>query len=215
VNRILRNLLLAGGVLATVSPAQAGLFDFLFGGPPAPRYQASPYPAQSMPMSPEDSARASASRKADDAARRAAAQQRTADQAARDKETVRQLLEVIQTQGAKAAFMLDPTLRAGDVVVTPSGIEVFEGSGGRMHSANQFRPLRSSRLANRADLALLQKVSGLNAPEGPAPVVAEIRPLTISSPKKAQRKPPPAKTADAKPAISRAQAPSEWSLWQP
>jgi hypothetical protein len=216
VNRVLRYLVLAGSCLGAAAPAHAGLLDFLFGRPAPAYYEPSPYAGGGYQTSPENSAADAAARKADQAAKRAAMERRTAEQAAHNKEMVLRLKEVAATEGPKAAFMQDPTLRAGDVVVTPSGIEVFQGSRGQTHKAAQFLPLGNSRLARRADLVLLQKVSGLNAPEN-ATAGGEIRPLTISPAKK-----PPAHTArrhsrshPAKPKIARAGDPNAWASSQP
>ena len=186
----------------SVAPAQAGLLDFLFGGGNArPQY----YAPQTPPLrSPEDVARESAARKAADAARRAAAERHNQEQAARNREVIAKLAEISRDHGPRAAFMLDPTLRAGDVVVMPSGLEVFEGKKERT-GGNQCRPLRESSLRKRADLALLQQTSGLNEVEKAPPTTGELRPLTIAGPKKkkvVKRKEAPQqaaapKTADA------------------
>ncbi len=185
------------------SPAQAGLLDFLFGGGNQ-RQQQYYAPAYAPQTAPGGVIVDSAAKKAADAARRAAAEH-NAETAARNKELIARLAEVSKEHGPRAAFMLDPTLRAGDVVVMPSGLEVFEGQREKTHGANQFRPLRESSLRKRSDLALLQQISGLNETEKAAPTAGELRPLTIAGPKKkkvAKRKeaPPQAaapKTADA------------------
>ncbi len=186
------------------SPAQAGLLDFLFGGGNQ-RQQQYYAPAYAPQTAPGGVIVDSASKKAADVARRAAAERHNAETAARNKELIARLAEVSKEHGPRAAFMLDPTLRAGDVVVMPSGLEVFEGQREKTHGANQFRPLRESSLRKRSDLALLQQISGLNETEKAAPTAGELRPLTIAGPKKkkvAKRKeaPPQAaapKTADA------------------
>lgn len=170
---------------AAATPAQAGLFDFLFGGGrPAVAYA----PAYAPGYAPMPGGMGGdvdpAARKAADAARRAAQEKANAEQAARNREVIAKLAEIRKEHGPRAAFMLDPTLRPGDVVVMPSGLEVFEGSRGGQHAANHFRPLSQSKLAKRSDLALLQQVSGLNETERAAPSLAEIRPLTIQGKKK-------------------------------
>jgi hypothetical protein len=204
------------------APAQAGLFDFLFGRP-APRYyepryyEPSPFPRGGYSGPDENSAADAAARKAEKAAKRAARERHTAEQAARNKEMVRHLMEVAHTEGPKAAFLQDPTLRAGDIVVTPSGLEVFEGGKGQTHKADQFEPLGSSRLAKRADLLLLQKVSGLHAPETAQTADGDIRPLTISPAKKRPRHTAHRHTRShaGKPKVARAGNPIAWFLSQP
>lgn len=193
---------IALGCAVATTPAQAGLFDFLFGGGRpvvtyapayAPRYAPSygPGPGMEAEMDP-------AAKKAADAARRAAQEKANAEQAARNREMIAKLAEVRKEHGPRAAFMLDPTLRPGDVVVMPSGLEVFEGKRGGQHAANHFRPLSQSALAKRSDLALLQQVSGLNETEKAAPNLAEIRPLTIQGQKKKKPAAKPREPVQAK-----------------
>ena len=197
--------IIAFAVAEAASPAQAGLLDFLFGGG-RPQQQTTyiPIPQQNFDQGfPGRDSR----RKPADAAKAAANDHRTADQAARDLAASRKLAEVARDYGPKAAFMQDPTLRHGDIVVMPSGIEVFEGSGGgKIHAANQFRPLSRSAYRNRSDLALLQAASGLNAAPQAAPDLptAAARPLTI--PGKRAQKPKAVsikRTADASDALAR------------
>ena len=169
----------------STAPAHAGLLDLLFGGgQQQPTYQTYPSNRGGYQPAPQDGfvapAEDLAKRKAREAARAAAVQRAAAEQAARDLQLIHKLAEVAKEQGPKAAFMMDPTLRSGDIVVTRAGIEVFQGGGGRVHLANQFRPLASSSYRGRNDLALLQKASGftgvVSAAASPAP---EPRPLTI------------------------------------
>jgi len=187
---------IALGCAAAATPAQAGLFDFLFGGGrPTATYAPAYAPGYAPGMAPEMDP---AARKAADAARRAAQEKANAEQAARNREMIAKLAEVRKEHGPRAAFMLDPTLRPGDVVVMPSGLEVFEGKRGGQHAANHFRPLSQSALAKRSDLALLQQVSGLNETEKAAPNLAEIRPLTIQGQKKKKPAAKPREPVQAK-----------------
>ena len=96
---------------------------------------------------------------------------------ARDLAAVRKLSEVARERGFQAAFMEDPTLRSGDILVTQAGIVVFEG--GDKKRENNFRPLSRSRLKNRADLALLQKISGFGHPQIALPSTGAMPPLVI------------------------------------
>lgn len=110
-------LLLAGTIqFVSTAPAQAGLFDFLFGNqqPRQPVY------------APPPAARPHGEPLAHDKARRDAKRTKplsaNADgpspTIARDLQTVRRLADVAQKQGITAALMQDPTLRSGDIVVT-------------------------------------------------------------------------------------------------
>ncbi len=182
-----QRLALACGLLAmgSTAPAQAGLLDFLFGQPSRPQYYVPYHSPQQQP--PSGFFQDPAERKAQEAAKRAAAERRAAEQATRNRELAQQLSEVAREHGPKAAFMLDPTLRPGDIVVTSGGLEVFQGSRGNVHSANAFRPLSQSSLRSREDLARLQQASNLVKPEA-APTAAELRPLTISGSKSAKKK---------------------------
>jgi hypothetical protein len=96
---------------------------------------------------------------------------------ARDLAAIRKLSDVARDQGFQAAFMQDPTLRSGDILVTQAGIVVFEG--GDKTRVNNFRPLSTSRLKNRADLALLQKISGFGHPQIALPSTGTMPPLVI------------------------------------
>jgi hypothetical protein len=171
--------------LTTLGGAQAGFFDLLF-GPPSPRPSAAlpEYIPDDSPFAPfvssDDMRRRAAAKKAADAARRAAAQRRSAEQAAQDKRLVEQLSQVAADHGAQAAFMLDPTLRQGDVVVTQSGMRVFEGKSATVHAVADFQPLRGSLLKARSELVAMQAVSGLNAPQSKIVIARTPRPLTIS-----------------------------------
>jgi len=173
--------LLSFSVLGSSGSAQAGLFDFLFGN-----QQPAPAPYGYAPQQPRDMKRKGAKfrdpREAKDKSRRAAERlSASGDKAsplpARDLVAIRKLAEVARDQGFQAAFMQDPTLRSGDILVTPAGIVVFEG--GDKTRLNNFRPLSSSRLKNRADLALLQKISGFRQPHLALPATETMPPLVI------------------------------------
>ena len=59
-----------------------------------------------------------------------------------------------------APFLLDPTLRGGDVVATASGLMVFEGRRGSEHQSTDFKSLASARSltsAGRAELASMEQ----------------------------------------------------------
>lgn len=168
---------LSFGVLGSSGSAQAGLFDFLFGAP-----RPAPPPYGYAPQRPDLQNR-KAVRNRDDAKSRRGAERlsASADKAsplpARDLVAIRKLAEVARDEGFQAAFMQDPTLRSGDILVTQTGIVVFEG--GDAKRVSNFRPLSSSRLRNRADLALLQKISGFGQPRLALPAADAMPPLVI------------------------------------
>lgn len=106
--------------------------------------------------------------------------ERLAGQLARGLTLIRKLAEIARDHGVEAAFMLDPTLRAGDIVVTHSGLHVYEGNRAELHRPNQFRTLANSELRNRVDLRLLQKIGRYSAPTVTRLSMDQVRPLTIS-----------------------------------
>ncbi len=163
------------GLALSAAPAQAGFLDFLFGPPrpPAPVFEP---PAIIRPTvsRAELEARARARR----------ARQEARDEASRalTKERLARLKEILQEEGAMAAFQADPTLRGGDIVVTQTGIDVFHGSSGASHSARDFTPVAAMRGGDRAALIQLERVSRLNAKPAHPAATAAVEPasLTIS-----------------------------------
>jgi hypothetical protein len=181
--------LLSFSVLGSTGSAQAGLFDFLFG-----QQQPAPQPYGYAPQRPLDVQRyrrdgghkfrdpretkeSRAAAKARRGERLSASGDKASPLPARDLVAIRKLSEVARDQGFQAAFMQDPTLRSGDILVTQAGIVVFEG--GDKTRVNNFRPLSASRLKNRADLALLQKISGFGHPQIALPSTGTMPPLVI------------------------------------
>ncbi|MDF2117818.1 hypothetical protein PY365_19750 [Roseiarcaceae bacterium H3SJ34-1] len=173
---------LSFSVLGSSGSAQAGLFDFLFGN----QQPAAPYgyaPQRPMDMQNRKGAnkfrdpREAKEKSHRDAERLSASGDKASPLPARDLVAIRKLSAVARDQGFQAAFMQDPTLRPGDILVTQAGIVVFEG--GDKSRANNFRPLSSSRLKNRADLALLQKISGFGQPHLALPASDAMPPLVI------------------------------------
>jgi hypothetical protein len=173
-------------VLGSSGSAQAGLFDFLFGNQqPAPQpYGYAPQRPMDMQQNrkgthkfrdPRETKESRAARRAGE--RVSASGDKASPLPARDLVAIRKLSDVARDQGFQAAFMQDPTLRSGDILVTQTGIVVFEG--GDTKRVNNFRPLSSSRLKNRADLALLQKISGFGQPRIALPATDAMPPLVI------------------------------------
>lgn len=160
-------LLLAGMVqFAGTAPAHAGLFDFLFGAPRPPQPVYAPQP--SGPISQPHRVRKEPRQKP-----LSAASDGPSSTVARDLETIRRLANVAREQGVTAAFLQDPTLKSGDIVVTPNGIAVYEASSKK---SNPFRPLGQSRLSHRSDLAQLQRAFTLR--RLPPVAVAEGDPMS-------------------------------------
>jgi hypothetical protein len=147
-------------VCAQAGVAQAGFFDFLFND------NRPPPPSQNFSYDPAADARAAQARKVArlkyEAKKRAAIAAKAAgtdvsnvDARARALENIRRLSTIVATQGPQAAFLQDPTLRSGDIVVMRTGIAVFDGDGRSAHRPNQFRPLARSSLHGRSDLERL------------------------------------------------------------
>jgi hypothetical protein len=66
---------------------------------------------------------------------------------------------------ASTGFLDDPTLRRGDVVVTPAGLMVFRGSGRFPFSYDDFDPVGSAaaaRASHGIELIELQRVHDVN-----------------------------------------------------
>jgi hypothetical protein len=149
-------------MLGLTGQSQAGFFDFLFGnqqqqlGNQRPVYVPS-YAPVSRPLSrPKDHDRirkVSASVDGDP--------QKNSREATLA--TIRKLDAVAKTEGIKAAFLKDQTVRPGDILVTAEGLAVYErGTGGA-----QIRPLAESRYKDRTDLQMLQKVGKVSPVKNP------------------------------------------------
>lgn len=103
---------------------------------------------------------------------------------------------------ASIAVLRDPTLQAGDVVVTGKGLQVFAGEGKGPHRLRDFANLRQSdqlsaaakqRLA-QIDLALRRHGSGA-APQPPGTIDRADRRATTRQPERADRRIRPAEQA--------------------
>jgi hypothetical protein len=73
--------------------------------------------------------------------------------------------------GAAAAFMKDPTLRPGDIVVLKDGVKVFTGEPDKHHAARDFESIGRSAFVDRHTRSLL---SAMVMPVGAMPA-AEAR----------------------------------------
>jgi hypothetical protein len=142
--------LAAGAILAmqgASAPAQAqGLFDFLFGGgafyAPAPQYA---HPAHAR-QSRLDAERARVQR-----AR--LREVRIIDEPRKP----RPHTPPQELAGPLGKFLMDHTLRRGDVVATQNGLMVFRGSGAGPHRERDFAPVSTAQGPHRATLIALDK----------------------------------------------------------
>jgi hypothetical protein len=166
-------------ISGSTADAGSSFFDFLFGSSSPSRGDGyvPQLSADEVERSDEDNTAREAARRA--AAKRQATVQTSADELARDLQLIRRLAEVARDQGPEAAFMLDPTLRKGDIVVTRAGLQVFEGDEAESHRPNEFLSLARSALRNRTDLKLLQQAGRFNVPSAATRSVDSSRPLTI------------------------------------
>ena len=86
----------------------------------------------------------------------------------------------VALQGPLGPFLLDPTLRRGDAVVTRAGIQIFSGAAGSQHTRADFTPLPKAAglLSGKpGELQSIEKASRLVAeaaePPSQAPTVAD------------------------------------------
>jgi hypothetical protein len=84
-------------------------------------------------------------------------------------------------KGPLGPFINDPTLRAGDVVVTTKGLMVYRGGGGHTHSASEFVSVAnaSGLVANKQTLISLETASRLTPRR---PLGAETKPSRQPAP---------------------------------
>jgi hypothetical protein len=160
-------------LLLLPAPASAqGLFDFLFGGRTSSRDERS-----IVAYAPDlDSQMREAPR-----LRQRAAPLRPAHQVKRIK--LKPLPKLVFTEkpgrepppplgeGALAPFLNDPTLRAGDVVVTKQGLLVYRGSEGSRHRNSDFVSLGKARTLPQAERNFLTSIELAN----------KVAPLQIAS----------------------------------
>ncbi len=95
--------------------------------------------------------------------------------------------------GPLGPFLYDPTLRAGDVVVTTQGLMVYRGGGGSRHSPRDFVSLAKAG-SKSAQLAAIERANR----RGQSPlVVAEnaAAPKAAAAPAPAPAPPPPSRSA--------------------
>ncbi|WP_375462281.1 hypothetical protein [uncultured Enterovirga sp.] len=165
----MRSASLAGvafiGALFAAMPAQAGLFDFLFGGdgfrqPPPPQYL--------PPQAPID-VRVNPRRRAPGSS----ASKPTMERAVERKPVISKPIDPVARPNW---FLEDPTLRRGDIVVLKGQVLVFNGARGAVTPA-AFTSLDRSSLVSRAEKTRIEKMADTT---GPA-----VEPVAKAAPNKA------------------------------
>lgn len=131
--------------MSVASPAQAGLFDFLFGGGgyqrPAPQYQ----PGYGSPLD----VRVNPNKR----------KQSGAAKARPGKERTKVVNKSIDPRKHPNWYLEDPTLRRGDIVVLPTGVMVYQG-GARPQTKEDFAKLGDSRLVSKKERDRIQEMVG-------------------------------------------------------
>jgi hypothetical protein len=179
----------SAGLLALITPTQAGFLEVLF-GQPNNRSSFVFSPPQPSPLTPEEDTERQKQN-------RLASERQMSEQAGRNLKIFRVLADIAHEQCRKQAFLMDPTLRYGDIVVTDTGLEVYEGRSWKERSPLQFRPLHLSALRNRKDLQVLQKASGFPVAPEDVQTASAIRTLTIIG--QTNAKPAQVRATDAQP----------------
>ena len=145
-----------------VSGAEAGLLDVLFSPHSAvapqdpPVVRLAPIAPQVHPAFPSAEPRPPRRRRAAHR-RRSPARPPAADAAQEDRVTPQDLHKVLEQDGAEAAFLQDPTLRPGDVVVLTHGLRVFKGRRSAHHAASDFVQIEHARVAHRRELMAMDR----------------------------------------------------------
>jgi hypothetical protein len=140
-------VLASGTVVGATAPANAGLFDFLFGGGyqrPAPQQYAPPaYSREPLDV-------------------RVNPQRRKATGAAKvrpGKERTKVVNKAIDPRQHPNWYLEDPTLRRGDIIVLPTGAMVYEG-GSRPQTKEDFANLSESRLVSKKERERIKELVG-------------------------------------------------------
>lgn len=139
---------LAGGSLvAASSSAQAGLFDFLFGGGQrqAPQYAPQYAPSYGAPLD----VRVNPHKRKPQAAKARPARERT----------TKVVNRAINPKDHPNWHLEDPTLRRGDIVVLPTGVMVYQG-GPKPQTREDFSKLSDSRLVSKKEKDRILNMAG-------------------------------------------------------
>jgi hypothetical protein len=141
---------LASAVILAPAPASAqGLFDFLFGRPayyetrPVVAYAPDPGDFRDPPRR----LKRAKSRSLDDLVYTGKPEKKPPPPVGK---------------GPLGAFLNDPTLRAGDVVVTPKGLMVYRGNGGSVHANKEFVGLAKARTLDKSERRILASIEKAN-----------------------------------------------------
>jgi hypothetical protein len=149
--------IIAGALLATAPASAQGLFEFLFGGAQRGNYE------RSVVAYAPDPGLGHSFRFAPD--RRLERKKRV-----KLSPSITKAVEVTSPKkepppvagpGPLGPFVNDPTLRAGDVVVTTQGLMVYRGGGGARHTTRDFVGIaRAGKLVGRnQDLASIERAN--------------------------------------------------------
>ncbi len=167
----LRTMSFAVGAFAlaqgAATPASAGLLDFLFGRPQPQPVMVAPPPPLAKPSRPR---------------------------VVRDEPSgPRPYVAPEVVAGPLGRFLRDPSLRRGDVVATPDGLMVFQGTGGSSnHKPSDFVPVQNARTvagARRNDLVSLDRTLRSTSPniqfvvEKPEPKTLVIAKRAVNEPR--------------------------------
>ena len=163
-SRRIAQALVLGALLGVTAagPAKADFFDFLF----HPQQQAQPQPVYyAQPNAygaPRSTLPPSFRIKAHAAAKPSRAIANAAEKVFGESHEKANKSPPVAGVGPLGPFVNDPTLRAGDVVVTSAGIRVFEGSGEHHHSTSDFIALAQSGKFNTSNYRALAQIEKAN-----------------------------------------------------
>jgi hypothetical protein len=164
--------------MAPASAAAQGLFDFLFGGPPQQHerptvsYAPSYVPGGAGSYAPDHGIKVS---RGSERPRHKRVKRLSVVEPAVVEKPVKTEPPAVGN-GPLGTFVNDPTLRAGDVVVTAQGLMVYRGSGGSHHSPREFIGLAQASnvvAGNRATLTSIDKANRMGGVRKEPDQVAE------------------------------------------
>jgi hypothetical protein len=199
-------LLLAVPFASAASAQSSNPFAFLFGGPPregrsayapAPAYVPAPsytYGSRSSRYAQPPGYWDFDDRGADGELRPRQTELETPRPGQSPKEVMAAIKAVKPGKGPLGPFVNDPTLRAGDVVVTTKGLMVYRGGGGPSHHESDFVSISSASglVANKQTLISLEKASRLTPHK---PLGVEAKPSRRPAPEVASSATPKARSA--------------------
>jgi hypothetical protein len=202
--------LLTGMWFAGAAAAQsANPFAFLFGGPanegrsayapgpgyaPAPRYVPVPSYGYRSPSYGYSALPGYADPYDNEPAERRPGESEGVPHGPTPQEVMAAIKAVKPGKGPLGPFVNDPTLRAGDVVVTTTGLMVYRGGGGQSHHVGDFVSISnaSGLVANKQTLISLEKASRLTPQK---PLGVETKPGRRPAPEVASSATPKGRSA--------------------